>query len=73
MSDVRVAITGMGQISALGTGCDEMWSAIERGHCGIRNHTLSVGDFSLEIPAGLVENFDPLQHFREDELLLRGG
>lgn len=71
MSDVRVAITGMGQISALGTGRDEMWSAIERGHCGIRNHTLSVGDFSLEIPAGLVENFDPLQHFREDELLLR--
>ncbi|NUP11185.1 MAG: hypothetical protein HOW73_34500 [Polyangiaceae bacterium] len=31
-----IAITGMGAVSALGTSCDAMWAAIERGENGIR-------------------------------------
>jgi 3-oxoacyl-[acyl-carrier-protein] synthase II len=32
----RVVITGMGAVSALGTGCDELWRAVAEGRDGLR-------------------------------------
>lgn len=31
----RVAVTGMGVVSAIGTGVDDYWSSLKQGHCGI--------------------------------------
>ena len=40
MSRRRVAITGIGLISALGTGRDAVWSGLVDGRCGIDDVTL---------------------------------
>ncbi len=40
MSERRVAITGLGAVSAIGAGAEETWAAMREGRCGIRPVTL---------------------------------
>jgi nodulation protein E len=57
----RVAITGMGCVSALGQGLEPSWAAVEAGVGGIRHLAKSYGDhpgLNFEGPAAFVEKLD---------------
>ena len=59
----RVVITGLGVISAVGTGKDELWRGILSGTSGIRRITrFDATSFGSQI-AGEVIDFDPLAYF----------
>jgi 3-oxoacyl-[acyl-carrier-protein] synthase II len=59
----RVAITGIGAITCIGSGKDGLWDGILRGESGVRRITrFDVSAFSSQI-AGQVTDFDPLAHF----------
>ena len=59
----RVVITGLGVITAVGTGKDEFWRGILRGASGIRRITrFDATAFDSQI-AGEVIDFDPLAYF----------
>ena len=59
----RVVITGLGTITAIGTGSDELWRGILRGEPGIRRITrFDASPFGSQM-AGEVTGFDPLAHF----------
>jgi 3-oxoacyl-[acyl-carrier-protein] synthase II len=59
----RVVITGLGVITAIGTGKDELWRGILRGASGIRRITrFDATSFDSQI-AGEVIDFDPLAYF----------
>ena len=56
----RVAITGVGLVSALGLGTHQNWKALVAGECGIKPITrFDTEQFSVKI-AGEVKGFDPL-------------
>jgi len=64
----RVAITGLGAVSAFGVGIEPFWEAISHGRSGIRPIT---GIEPLRFPNGAqVAGFDPSAHFDEKRLLL---
>ncbi|MCK6450346.1 MAG: beta-ketoacyl-[acyl-carrier-protein] synthase family protein [Alphaproteobacteria bacterium] len=66
----RVAITGLGCISALGNDVASFWSALKAGQSGI-GPVVAVPHQHLNIKiAAEVKNFDPAQHFDEKRLLL---
>ena len=68
----RVVVTGVGLISAVGTGTEECWSAIQQGECGIAHITqFDTKDFTAKI-AGEVKNFDPLAYVDKKELKKMG-
>jgi 3-oxoacyl-[acyl-carrier-protein] synthase II len=59
----RVVITGIGAITAIGTGKDGLWRGIRRGESGVRRITrFDAAAFDSQI-AGEVPDFDPLAHF----------
>ncbi len=59
----RVAITGLGIISALGKNLEENWESLCRGRCGIGPITLAdVSNLKFQNGAE-VKGFDPAQHF----------
>jgi 3-oxoacyl-[acyl-carrier-protein] synthase II len=59
----RVAITGIGAITCIGSGKDGLWDGILRGESGVRRITrFDATAFSSQI-AGEVTDFDPLAHF----------
>jgi 3-oxoacyl-[acyl-carrier-protein] synthase II len=59
----RVVITGLGLITAVGTGKDEFWRGIMRGTSGVRRITrFDATAFDSQI-AGEVIDFDPLAYF----------
>jgi 3-oxoacyl-[acyl-carrier-protein] synthase II len=59
----RVVITGLGVITAIGTGKDELWRGIQQGNSGIRRITrFDTAPFDSQI-AGEVTDFDPLTYF----------
>lgn len=64
----RVAVTGIGVISALGGSSDEFWQALQAGRSGIR--PLQVIDPALlRFPnAAQVPDYTPAQHFDEKDL-----
>jgi len=59
----RVVITGIGAITAVGSGVDGLWRGILRGESGIRPITrFDASQFDSRI-AGEVADFDPLAFF----------
>lgn len=64
----RVVITGLGAITAIGTGQTELWQGIRRGQSGIGRITrFDASQFHSQI-AGEVTGFDPLAHFEARQL-----
>ncbi len=66
----RVAITGLGAISAMGVGVPALWDGLTAGRNGARRITLfdpssltEAGSVAAEVP-----NFDPLRHFPAKKL-----
>ena len=65
----RVAITGMGLVTCLGTGVDENWNQLTRGHSGIRSITLfDPKRCQTRIAGEVPPKFDPLQYVPVKEL-----
>jgi nodulation protein E len=63
----RVAVTGIGVVSACGDTFGEFWTAMAAGRSAIRPMTL-VPPGSLRFPNGAeAAQFDPLRHFEEKE------
>ena len=68
----RVVITGVGLVSALGTGTEENWKSLLAGRSGVARIThFDTTDFSVTIAAE-VKNFDPLQFVEKKELKKMG-
>jgi nodulation protein E len=64
----RVAVTGLGVISALGGNCTEFWQALQAGHSGI-GPLQAVDPGLLRFTNGAeVRNYAPGQYFDEKEL-----
>jgi nodulation protein E len=66
MASRRVAITGLGIISALGLDLAENWKALCEGRSGIAPLQIaSIAGVEVKIPnAAQVRGFDPLKHFQ---------
>lgn len=65
----RVAITGMGLVTCLGTGVDENWNQLTEGHSGIRPITLfDPKRCQTKIAGEVPSEFDPLQYVPVKEL-----
>ncbi len=69
MEDMRrVAVTGVGMVSPLGSGVDKSWNAAREGKTGIRAITrFDVSSFPVRI-AGEVPDFDPGDAVEKKEL-----
>jgi len=66
----RVAITGIGAVSAFGVGAAALWSAIKRGDCGIAPIRGIPTDRLMVSTAAEVKDFDPLAHFDQRRLAM---
>jgi len=67
----RVAITGMGAVSALGLGAQTLWQAMVEGRSGIRPLVLPAGETGIRMRvAASLDTFDPAAHFAPGELTL---
>jgi 3-oxoacyl-[acyl-carrier-protein] synthase II len=72
MAHRRVVVTGIGLISSVGGGTEEVWSALQRGESGIAAITqFDASDFTSRI-AGEVKNFEPLDYVDKKELKKMG-
>ncbi|HJX85196.1 MAG TPA: beta-ketoacyl synthase N-terminal-like domain-containing protein, partial [Candidatus Angelobacter sp.] len=68
MPPQRVAITGMGIISALGANLAETWSSLVQGKSGIAPiQLLDVSKLRFQNGAE-VRGYDPQQHFEERQI-----
>jgi len=66
----RVAITGLGTISALGQGVPALLSAMATGRCGIGPiSTISTDRLAVKIAAE-IQDFDPEAHFDRRQILV---
>jgi nodulation protein E len=66
----RVAITGMGVVSSLGTGVEKFWTAIKAGNCGVGPISgFPLQDLYITIGAE-VRDFDPRERCNTKPLLL---
>ena len=66
----RVAVTGMGVVSALGTGTAKFWTAIKRGECGVGPiEGFDLQDLYIKI-GGEVRDFDPKTHCKSKAVFL---
>jgi nodulation protein E len=67
----RVAITGMGAVSALGLGAQALWQAMVEGRSGIRPLAIPAGETGIRMRvAAWLDEFDPAGHFAQAELTL---
>lgn len=63
----RVAITGLGVISPIGSGKDKFWNAVKEGQCGIDEITaFDTTDFTVKLAAE-VKDFDPKDYIDKKE------
>ncbi|HYK59579.1 MAG TPA: beta-ketoacyl-[acyl-carrier-protein] synthase family protein [Bryobacteraceae bacterium] len=68
MTARRVAVTGIGVVSAFGDTFGEFWTGIASGTSGIRPRALTPPD-ALRFPnAAEVAHFDPHRHFEEKQI-----
>src|SRR5690349_12863751 len=66
----RVAVTGIGAISAFGETYSDLWNGLAAGQSAIRKMTL-VPEGALRFPnAAEVPGYDPARHFEEKEAQL---
>src|SRR5579864_5019851 len=64
----RVAVTGLGVVSALGLNCGEFWDALSAGKPGI-GPIEAIAPGLLRFPNGAeVRNWNPSVHFEEKEI-----
>jgi 3-oxoacyl-[acyl-carrier-protein] synthase II len=64
----RVVVTGVGLVTALGTGTEETWKGLCEGRSGVTEITrFDTTQFSTRIAAE-VKNFDPLKWFEKKDL-----
>lgn len=67
-----MVVTGIGLVSAVGTGTEQCWSAIREGKNGIGCITqFDATEFACRI-AGEVKNFDPLQYVDKKDVKKMG-
>jgi 3-oxoacyl-[acyl-carrier-protein] synthase II len=59
----RVAVTGLGAVTALGIGQEETWQQIVAGKTGLKTLTAWKPDRYLSASAGECAHYDPLDHF----------
>jgi len=63
----RVVVTGVGLVSAVGTGTEQTWAAVRSGSNGISRITsFDAAQFSCQIAAE-VRDFDPLNYIEKKE------
>ena len=68
----RVAVTGVGLISAVGIGTEQTWKSIQEGKSGInRIGSFDASKFTTRI-AGEVQGFDPLAYIEKKEIKKMG-
>lgn len=68
MQKRRVVVTGVGLVTALGTGTEDSWKGLCEGRSGVTQITrFDTTQFSTKI-AGEVKNFDPLQFFDKKDV-----
>lgn len=67
MSGRRIAVTGIGVVSAYGDTFGEFWTGIAAGHSAIRPITLVPPGAVRFANAAEAAHFDPLRHFEEKE------
>lgn len=69
MQNRRVAVTGMGALTPVGSSLDEIWSTLADGKSGVAriSQMERIDEYSSRI-AGEVKNFDPLDHFPRKEV-----
>jgi len=64
----RVVITGMGSVSSLGMGADNLWKSIKMGKCGIsRIERVDVSDLPAKVGAE-IKDFDPSEFMDKKEV-----
>jgi len=64
----RVVITGVGSVSSLGIGSDNLWKSIKMGKCGIsRIERIDVSDLPVKIGAE-IKDFDPSEFMDKKEV-----
>lgn len=64
----KVAITGLGMVSPLGTGVEKSWNGAREGRSGIRRITkFDAGVFAVKI-AGEVPDFEPAAYIDKKEI-----
>ncbi|HOJ83654.1 MAG TPA: beta-ketoacyl-ACP synthase II [Bacillota bacterium] len=63
----RVAVTGMGMVTPIGSGKEEFWQGLLKGRSGIRKVTaFDAGSYPCQI-AGEVPDFDPARYMEKRE------
>ena len=68
MEKRRVVVTGVGLVTALGTGTEETWKGLCEGRSGVTEISrFDTTQFSTRIAAE-VRNFDPLKWFEKKDL-----
>lgn len=68
MTETRVAVTGLGVVSPIGTGADAFWNAMMEGRSGVRRITLfDPSPFEAQIAAE-VPDFDPAAYLDRKEV-----
>jgi 3-oxoacyl-[acyl-carrier-protein] synthase II len=68
MKETRVAVTGLGVVSPIGTGADAFWNAMMEGRSGVRRiTTFDPAPFESQIAAEVLD-FDPAAYLDRKEI-----
>ena len=63
----RVVVTGVGAITPIGNNCNEFWSSIKAGKCGIDKVTaFDVENYKCQIAAE-IKDFEPSEYIDKKE------
>jgi len=71
----KIVVTGIGAVTALGIGCDNLWDSLLKGKSAIKRINFEDADmdqFTSQMAAP-IENFDVSDFFEKDKSLKRNG